>query len=175
MSSQTIKAFSHLSEIEREVRDQFYWFDALDSEIESANATKEDIRRAYIDVMLSEMKISEYTPVHFQIQYLLDEVHIACNKILEFAEAKFPWIGDVFLRQVEEVGILSQQYDDIKSALRERRKLQIRIHMPLSSQRGKVFVFDFSDGMNEQIFEVLDALISFFEKQEAAGNILQID
>ena len=69
--------------------------------------------------MLSEMKISEYTPVHFQIQYLLDEVHIACNKILEFSEAKFPWIGDVFLRQVEEAGILSQQYDDIKSALRE--------------------------------------------------------
>lgn len=69
--------------------------------------------------MLSEMKTSEYTPVHFQIQYLLDEVHIACNKILEFAEAKFPWIGDVFLRQVEEVGVLSHYLNDIKRALRE--------------------------------------------------------
>jgi hypothetical protein len=172
MNPQTIKAFSHLSETEREVRDRFYWFDALDSEIESANATKEDIRKAYIDVMLSEMKISEYTPVHFQIQYLLDQVHIACNKILEFSEAKFPWIGDVFLKQVEEVAILSHYLNDIRRALREWDKIYIRVLF--SFQREKVFVFDFREGMNEQIFEVLDALLYFFEKQEAEGNIPQI-
>jgi hypothetical protein len=66
------------------------------------NANKMQIRAAYIDVLISELPLHKQNELHFQIRYLLDVMRVACNRILEFAETKFPYIEDVFLSQTKE-------------------------------------------------------------------------
>ena len=169
----TITAFHNLSDADRNVRDRFYWFDAFNSAIESINATKPQIRAAYIDVLISELPLHKQNELHFQIRYLLDEMRVACNRILEFAEAKFPYIEDVFLSQTKETWILQAEYDEIEAAVQQRRRL--KICCTFSFAREQYFIFDFTQGVNDKTFSVLDELIVFYQERIENGDFIAIN
>ena len=172
-TSSTITLFHAFSDAEKAVKEHFYWFDALNNIIESTNATKWQIRKAYIDVLIWELPITEQNELHFQIRYLLDEKRVACNQILEFSEAKFPYIKDVFLLQVKETWILRAEYDDIVAALQKQQIL--KICCSVSFTRERFFIFDFSQGVNDKIFSVLDELIYFYQERIEHGDFIAID
>ena len=169
----TVTAFHNLSDADKNVRDRFYWFDVFNSAIESINATKSQIRAAYIDVLTSDLPAHEQTELHFQNRYLLDEMRVACNRILEFAEVKFPYIEDIFLSQTKETWILQSEYDEIEAAVQQRRRL--KICCTISFTRERYFIFDFTQGVSDKTFSVLDELIVFYQEQIENGDFIAID
>ena len=172
-TSNRITSFHSLSDAEKSVKERFYWFDALNNVIESSNATNEQIRKAYIDVLLGELPSSQYNELHFHIRYLIDEVRIACNRILEFAEAKFPFVWDVFLAQVREVWIFSHEYEAIQEALQKGTTLKICCN--ISFCRERVFIFDFSKWVDDRVFSVLDEFLVFYQECIDHGDFIWID
>lgn len=82
------KRFTDISEIKDEnTRKNYSDFTDLNNMIESW-IDREKLLEAYTDVLCWEMDISEYTELHFQIKYLIEEVNIACNKIINFYDYK---------------------------------------------------------------------------------------
>ncbi len=82
------KRFTDISEIKDEnTRQSYSDFTYLNNMIESW-IDREQLLEAYTDVLLWELDISNYTELHFQIKYLIDDVNVACNKIINFYDYK---------------------------------------------------------------------------------------
>jgi hypothetical protein len=92
---------------------------------------------------------------------------------LEFAETKFPYIEDVFLSQTKETWILQADYNEIEAAVQQRRKL--KVCCTISFTRERYFIFDFTQGVSDTTFSVLDELIVFYQEQIENGDFIAID
>lgn len=80
--------FSDISEISN-VKDKlrFTNFWELNKLIENEKVTKKQIYNAYTEVLLDEW-VQNYSELHFQIKYLLEEIKVSCNDILWFYDYK---------------------------------------------------------------------------------------
>jgi hypothetical protein len=84
-----LKRFWEISEIEdKELRESFSDFSGLNKIIERENLTREQLEKAYADVIIWELNQLDYKELHFQIKYLLDEVGVAVNSIINFYDSK---------------------------------------------------------------------------------------
>ncbi len=103
----TFKKFETLKELiaswEYDEYQEFWW---LNQSIEQWKYSREDIKNAYYDVLLWEKEISNYNELHFQIKYLIDEIKISVNHILQFAELKFPSYKE------ESIRLINSKYFD---------------------------------------------------------------
>ena len=86
-----LKRFSRINDItDGTLRDKYQEFEQLNNLIESQKITRQEVEQAYSDIMLGEITIEQYTELHYQIKYLLDEIWVACNQILWFYDHKLP-------------------------------------------------------------------------------------
>lgn len=84
-----LKNFWEISEIQdNELREKFSNFGGLNKVIERNNVSRDEIYKAYVEVLIWELDQIEYTELHFQIKYLLDEVKVAVDSILWFYDCK---------------------------------------------------------------------------------------
>ena len=85
-----IKSFVWIEDIkDEETRDRYADFWWLNSVLEQWKCTVEDVRRAYEELLLWDKLSSDYTELDFQVKYLLDDIWMWVNRIMDFLEDKF--------------------------------------------------------------------------------------
>jgi len=87
--------------IPKEMQD-FKDFWALNQLIEVDNLSPDQVIDAYHDMILRTLENAEKTNLHFQIQYLFDEVKIPVNRVLSFLEAKFSSLEDAISSVIKQ-------------------------------------------------------------------------
>lgn len=81
--------FNKISEITNsDKKEKYSEYTELNKIIERDWVTKNQISKAYLDVILWETPILEYNELHFQIKYLLEDIKVWCNTILWFYDYK---------------------------------------------------------------------------------------
>ncbi len=94
MFNNRIKYFWAFDELSVDEKRDFLDFKRLNFIIEENNLTKEQIEQSYIKAFLKEKDESD---IHIELKYLLDEINVACNKILDFINFKFCSYKDAIL------------------------------------------------------------------------------
>jgi len=88
----TIKVF--WADIPQRLSKDYSDFSALNDTIEKDSLSPDDVKEAYHAVLLETLSTSEKQNVHWQIQYLTDEIKVPVNTILSFIDAKFSSFED---------------------------------------------------------------------------------
>lgn len=85
MNYKRFKDISEITDVNQKNRFQDFW--ELNKLIESW-IDREQVYKAYSDVIFWEIEFKDYSELHFKIKYLLDEVNVALNSILDFYDYK---------------------------------------------------------------------------------------
>ena len=82
------RIFSAISDIKDESKKiKFKDFSVLNNFIENW-VCRDELMTSYADILCWDLDISYYTELHYQIKYLLEDVKVSCNSILEFYDYK---------------------------------------------------------------------------------------
>ncbi len=153
-----LKRFWEISEIkDKELIENFTVFSWLNKIIERENFTRDQIKKAYVDVMLWELELNEYTELHFQIKYLLDEVWVAVNCILNFYDSKVIQYLQASIELIKELNIPNDLRDNLTSFLDNGNNYSKMWCLILDSWKklSNEFVIDKKNMSEEEIYNLL--------------------
>lgn len=85
-----------------EDKKEFQDFWSLNNIIERDNVTIDQVKTAYHDILLWTLGDHEKTELHYQIQYLFEEIKIPVNKILAFLDIKFSSLEDAITKIIKQ-------------------------------------------------------------------------
>lgn len=97
--SWNFRSFSLLGELNNLNKVRFSDFEKLNDFLErNPLLWYTDLYNSYVKVVLDLWSIPNYTnynELDFQLRYLIDDIKIPLNRILDYAKCKFPWVIEV--------------------------------------------------------------------------------
>lgn len=153
---QTLTRFRDLSELSQEEKNVFFDFWALNRIVERDGYTREDIDLAYLDVVLNQRGMADYSELHFHIKYLLEEVWVAINKIILFSAYKFPFFTDYFIEKIEDSDLHTLLWEENIEKIRQSHSftIVINIHEGESIKDEKKFVFKGTHSLSDNMSNI---------------------
>lgn len=153
---QTLTRFREITELWPEEKNVFFDFGALNRLVERDKHTRRDIELAYLDVMSREKQVVDYTELHFQIKYLIDEAKVTVNKILEYAAYKFPYFPDYFIEKIEDSDLHTLLWKENVEKIRHSHTFTIVVNMYAgeSINDSKKFVFKGTNSLKDNMFNI---------------------
>ncbi len=154
--------FWDISEIENGyLKDEFKVFWELNNLIETQKLTREQVEEAYVKVMCWEEEINN--KLHQQIKYLLDNVKVAVNSILEFYDFKVMSYLQGSIKLISEIEkIHFSQRDWIINNLSQPKSKSIEFFLIAEfwERKGKEFAINKKTMSDEEIYEIIKQFIS---------------
>lgn len=128
------KVFGEITELSKEKQEKYAHFGALNKILENWEITRKEFVDTYSEVLSSSAPKSNFEELHYQIKYLVDEVGVSCNNILEFYDDKIVScnvIVDNIIKDLEYLSVISDKEKDrlLKFLNKESEYRFLEIHI----------------------------------------------
>lgn len=149
------KRFSRISELDEEKQNKFKNFKRLNIILENNPIIQtQEIFNSYTMIILKEWEISNYTELDFQIKYLIEELNISINSILEFTWEKFYNIKDVINNYfIKKIRFDKEKIDNIIDDIYSKKVWKFHIKFIYNNEDSEFTVIDFNINWDLKKFE----------------------
>lgn len=154
--------------------EEFKDFWTLNNVMERDNISPDEVRQAYHDVLLWTLNDVQKTDIHWQIQYLFNEVRVPVNRVLHFLDAKFGSLEDAIFSAISESKLKStNMWRDISifTDMSVMWRIESRVINTGTNLEKAMIVLEFSqDETEEQRLEAFKVYLSWLEEVLEDGD-----